>query len=276
MSDSRIAVLGGGNMGRALIGGLLRSGTRPEQVSVGETSEAARLSLARELGVSATAENARAVEGAALVVLAVKPYQAQAVLTALAPLLATGRPLLVSVAAGVRLASLEAWCGTGVPVVRAMPNRPALVGAGATALYAPAAVGPAQRAAAERLARALGEVVWVPEEDHLDLVTALSGSGPAYFFLLAELMAEAATQLGLDAPTARRLAAVTLYGSGLMAAGGDADLAQLRQAVTSKGGTTEAALAAFADADFKGTVARALAAAARRSRELGDPAASHS
>jgi pyrroline-5-carboxylate reductase len=119
-------------------------------------------------------------------------------------------------------------------------------------------------------------VVWVPEEDHLDLVTALSGSGPAYFFLLAELMAEAATQLGLDAATARRLATVTLYGSGLMVAGGDADLAQLRQAVTSKGGTTEAALAAFAGADFRGIVARALAAAARRSRELGDPAAGHS
>ena len=276
MSDSRIAVLGGGNMGRALIGGLLRSGTRPERVSVGEASEAARLSLARELGVSASADNARAVEGAALVVLAVKPYQAQAVLSALAPLLAAGRPLLVSVAAGVRLASLETWCGAGVPVVRAMPNRPALVGAGATALYAPAAVGPALRAAAERLARALGEVVWVPEEDHLDLVTALSGSGPAYFFLLAELMAEAATQLGLDAATARRLATVTLYGSGLMVAGGDADLAQLRQAVTSKGGTTEAALAAFAGADLRGIVARALAAAARRSRELGDPAAGHS
>ncbi len=263
-------------MGRALIGGLLRSGTRPERVSVGETSEAARLALARELGVTATADNARAIENAALVVLAVKPYQAQAVLTALAPLLQLSRPLVVSVAAGARLASLEAWCGAGVPVVRAMPNRPALVGAGATALYAPPGVGPELRAAAERLARALGEVVWVPQEDHLDLVTALSGSGPAYFFLLAELMAEAGTGLGLDAATARRLATATLYGSGLMAATADADLAGLREAVTSKGGTTAAALAVFAGADFKGTVERALAAAARRSRELGAPAAGHS
>lgn len=263
-------------MGRALIGGLLRSGTRPERVSVGETSEAVRLALARELGVTATADNARAVENAALVVLAVKPYQAQAVLAALAPLLQVSRPLVVSVAAGVRLASLAAWCGAGIPVVRAMPNRPALVGAGATALYAPSGVGPELRAAAERLARSLGEVVWVPQEDHLDLVTALSGSGPAYFFLLAELMAEAATGLGLDATTARRLATVTLYGSGLMAATGDANLAGLREAVTSKGGTTEAALAVFAGVDFKGTVERALAAAARRSRELGAPAAGHS
>lgn len=269
MPEAQLTVLGGGNMGRALISGLLRSGTRPERVSVGEASEAARLTLARELGVSATADNARAIAGATLVVLAVKPYQAQAVLSALAPQLCAARPLVVSVAAGVRLASLQAWCGAGVPVVRAMPNRPALVGAGVTALYAPATVTAEQRAAAERLARAVGEALWVSEEDQLDLVTALSGSGPAYFFLLAELMAEAASKLGLAPQTARRLAAATLHGAGLMAVGGDADLVRLREEVTSKGGTTEAALAVFAAADFAGTVERALAAAARRSRELG-------
>jgi pyrroline-5-carboxylate reductase len=175
----------------------------------------------------------------------------------------------VSVAAGVRLASLEAWCGAGVPVVRAMPNRPALVGAGVTALYAPPAVTGEQRAAAERLARAVGEAVWVSEEDQLDVVTALSGSGPAYFFLLAQLMAEAAARLGLPPPTAQRLAAATLHGAGLMAIAGDADLVRLREEVTSKGGTTAAALAVFAAADFAGTVELALAAAARRSRELG-------
>jgi pyrroline-5-carboxylate reductase len=275
MPEAQLTVLGGGNMGRALISGLLRSGTRPERVSVGEASEAARLTLSQELGVAATADNARAVAGAALVVLAVKPYQAQAVLSALAPQLRAARPLVVSVAAGVRLASLEAWCGAGVPVVRAMPNRPALVGAGVTALYAPAAVASEQRAAAERLARAVGEVVWVSEEDQLDVVTALSGSGPAYFFLLAQLMAEAAAKLGLAPATARRLAAATLHGAGLMAIAGDADLVRLREEVTSKGGTTEAALAVFAAADFAGTVERALAAAARRSRELGAPAADH-
>jgi pyrroline-5-carboxylate reductase len=276
MPATQLTVLGGGNMGRALISGLLRAGTRPERVSVGEASEEARRALARELGVTATADNARAVAGAALVVLAVKPYQAQAVLSALAPQLRAARPLVVSVAAGVRLASLEAWCGAGVPVVRAMPNRPALVGAGVTALYAPAAVASEQRAAAERLARAVGEVVWVSEEDQLDVVTALSGSGPAYFFLLAQLMAEAAGRLGLAPPTARRLAAATLNGAGLMAVAGDADLVRLREEVTSKGGTTEAALAVFAAADLAGTVERALAAAARRSRELGAPATDHS
>jgi pyrroline-5-carboxylate reductase len=269
MSEQHVTVLGGGHMGRALLAGLLRSGTRPERLSVGEASEAARLALMRELGVSATADNARAVEGAAVVVLAVKPQQARAAVTALAQLLRAQRPLLLSVAAGVRISTLESWCGPGVPVARAMPNRPALLGAGATALYAPPAVGAALRGAAERIARAVGEVVWVSEEDLLDVVTALSGSGPAYFFLLAELMAEAAAKLGLPAAVAKRLAAATLHGAGLMAAAGDADLAQLRAEVASAGGTTEAALGVFAAADLRGTVERVLAAAARRGRELG-------
>lgn len=276
MSDQHLTVLGGGSMGRALIGGLLRSGTRPERLRVGEAAEAARLALSRELGVSASADNAHAVDGASVVVLAVKPQQAAAVLTDLAPLLTAQRPLVLSVAAGVRTAMLESWCGPGVPVARAMPNRPALLGAGATALYAPPTVGSALRAAAERIARAVGEVVWVSEEDLLDVVTALSGSGPAYFFLLAELMAEAAAGLGLPAPVAKRLAAATLHGSGLMAAAGDADLARLRAEVTSSGGTTEAALGVFASADLKGTVVRALEAAARRGHELGALAAGRS
>ncbi|HYK99736.1 MAG TPA: pyrroline-5-carboxylate reductase [Steroidobacteraceae bacterium] len=269
MSEQHVTVLGGGHMGRALLSGLLRSGTRPERLSVGEASEAARLALMRELGVSATADNARAVDGAAVVVLAVKPQQARAAVTALAPLLRAQRPLLLSVAAGVRTAALESWCGPGVPVARAMPNRPALLGAGATALYAPPSVGAGLRGAAERIARAVGEAVWVSEEDLLDVVTALSGSGPAYFFLLAELMAEAAARLGLPAPVAKRLAAATLHGAGLMAAAGEADLARLRAEVASPGGTTEAALGVFAAADLGATVERVLAAAARRGRELG-------
>jgi pyrroline-5-carboxylate reductase len=272
MSEHHLSVLGGGHMGRALIGGLLRSGTRPERLSVGEAAEAARLALGRDFGVSATADNARAVDGASVVVLAVKPQEAQAVVGGVAPLLRAQRPLLLSIVAGVRVSTLEGWCGAGVPVARAMPNRPALLGAGATALYARAALGSELRAAAERVARAVGEIVWVPEEELLEVVTALSGSGPAYFFLLAELMAEAAAGLGLAAPVARRLAAATLYGSGLMAAAGDADLGRLRAEVTSKGGTTAAALEVFASADLKGIVERALAAAARRGRELGQEA----
>lgn len=269
MSDTHLAILGGGHMGRALIGGLLRSGTRAERIAVGESSEAARATLARELGVAATADNARAIAGAALVVLAVRPQEAAGLLTGLAPVLRTQRPLLVSVMAGVRVATIESWCGAGIPVVRAMPNRPAMVGAGATALYAGPSADSAQRAAAERIARSVGEVVWVDEEDHLDVVTALSGSGPAYFFLLAEHMAGAAEALGLAGPEARRLAAATLYGAGLLTHTGDGDVARLKAEIASPGGTTEAALGAFAAADFKRTVARVLEAAARRSRELG-------
>lgn len=256
-------------MGRALISGLLRSGTRPERIAVGECSEVARATLARELGVSASADNARAVSGATLVVLAVKPQEAAGLLSGLAPVLRAQRPLLLSVMAGIRVATLESWCGAGVPVVRAMPNRPAMVGAGATGLYAAPSADPAQRAAAERIARSVGEVVWVDEEDHLDVVTALSGSGPAYFFLLAEHMAAAAEALGLAGPEARRLAAATLYGAGLLTHTGDGDIARLRAEIASPGGTTEAALGAFAAANLKGTVARVLEAAARRSRELG-------
>jgi pyrroline-5-carboxylate reductase len=273
MSDLQLAILGGGHMGRALIAGLLRSGTRPERIGVGESAEEARRALAGDLGVTATPDNARAVDGAAVVVLAVRPQVAGTVVAGVSSLLRAQRPLVLSIAAGVRIATLESWCGEGVPVMRAMPNRAALVGAGATALYAPPSVGAAQRAAAEHIARGVGGLVWVSEEDHLDVVTALSGSGPAYFFLLAECMAEAAEGLGLAPPIARILAAATLHGAGVLAASGVADLARLRAEIASPGGTTEAALAALNSAGLRGTVERAVAAAARRSRELGAQAA---
>ncbi len=268
MSNTHLAILGGGNMGRALIGGLLRRGTRPEQISVGESVEAARESLSGEFGIRATADNVAALERANVVVIAVKPQDTASVLAPLRTLLNRNRPTVLSVAAGIRVSALESWCGPGVPVVRAMPNRPALVGAGATGLYAPKHVDAAHRAAAQHVMEATGEVVWVPSEDALDVVTALSGSGPAYFFLLAELMANAAVELGLEPQSARRLAVATLYGSGLLAHTSEADLARLREQVTSKGGTTEAALRTLNDADLRGIVARALESATLRSREL--------
>jgi pyrroline-5-carboxylate reductase len=273
MTNRRIAILGAGNMGRALVTGLLRSGTRPEQLSVADPSPAACEHLARELGITGSADNTTAVQGAAVVVLAVKPQEARGVLGGLAPHWGSPAPLLISVAAGLRVATLESWCGNGVPVVRAMPNRPALVGAAATGLYAPRAVAAAQRAVAEQVLQSVGEVIWVASEDALDIVTALSGSGPAYFFLLAELMAEAAERLGLEGATARRLATATLYGAGLLAASGDGDLARLRAEVSSPGGTTEAAARVLEEADLRATVARALEAASARAREL---AAAHS
>jgi pyrroline-5-carboxylate reductase len=268
MSHMNLAILGGGNMGRALIGGLLRRGTRPEQISVGETVEAARATLSRELGIAATPDNFAAIQNANLIVVAVKPQDAGSVLRSLAPVLARNRPIVLSVAAGIRVSALEGWCGPGIPVVRAMPNRPALVGAGATGLFAPTQVEAGHRAAAERVMQAVGEVVWVSTEEALDVVTALSGSGPAYFFLVSELMAQAATQLGLEPEAARRLAIATLHGAGLLAEASDGDLARLRAEVTSKGGTTEAAIRAFEAADLRTIVSRALEAATRRSQEL--------
>jgi len=268
MTIRRLCVLGAGNMGRALLSGLMRSGTRAEQLSVGESVAAARELLARGLGVAASPDNETAIAGAEIVVLAVKPQEAQAVLKPLAPTLAAARPLIISVLAGTRVMDLEAWCGSEVPVVRAMPNRPALLGAGISGMYAPLKVNAAQRSSAEHILKAVGEVVWVATEDTLDVVTALSGSGPAYFFLLAECMAEAGQQLGLEHAVAQRLAAVTLYGSGLMAHADAAELARLRAEVTSRGGTTEAALRVFESGGLKKLVAQALAAAAARGREL--------
>lgn len=268
MSNQHLAVLGGGNMGRALIGGLLQRGTRPEHIRVGEHVEAARAALSRDLGILATADNMAAAEQASLIVLAVKPQDAQSVLLPLQALLQRNRPVIVSVVAGIRTVTLESWCGAGVPVVRAMPNRPALVGAGATGLFAPSHVAAAHRAQAQQVMQAVGEVVWVATEDELDVVTALSGSGPAYFFLLAELMTQGAVDLGLEPSAARRLALATLHGSGQLAYSGDGDLVRLRAEVTSKGGTTEAAIRVLDSADLRDIMARAIAAAARRSREL--------
>jgi pyrroline-5-carboxylate reductase len=268
MSNKHVAFLGGGNMGRALIGGMLRRGTRPEHISVGESFAAARDSLAADFGIQATADNPAAVEPASVLVLAVKPQIAAEVLAPLQPLLQRTRPLVISIAAGIRIEALERWCGPGVPVVRAMPNRPALVGAGATGLFAPASVSASQRENAERVMQAVGEVVWVATEDDIDVVTALSGSGPAYFFLLAELLMQGGIDLGLDAGVARRLAIATLHGAGQLAHTGDGDLARMRAEVTSKGGTTEAAINQLNAADLRGIVARALNAATLRGREL--------
>lgn len=255
-------------MGRALIGGLLERGAPRESLRVGEGYEPSRTALARDFGVFVSPDNAEVATGADVVVLAVKPQDAGQALVALQPIFASRPPLVISIAAGIRLHDLQSWCGPTVPVVRSMPNRPALVGAGATGLFAPAHVGEDLRSTAENIMRAVGVVVWVQSEDALDVVTALSGSGPAYFFLLAELMMQAAVSLGLTPEAARILAVETLHGAGRLAHASDGDLARLRAEVTSKGGTTAAAVSAFEGADFRAIVARALSAATERGREL--------
>ena len=262
------AFIGGGNMGGALIRGLIAKGLPAERISVGEAIQARRIALADELGVHVSADNREIVEGADLVVLAVKPQDMATTVRVLAPGLARRRPLVLSIAAGIRVADIQGWCGPGIAVVRAMPNRPALNNAGASALYAPAGLTPEQRKLAEDALAAVGTAVWVNEEDALDVVTALSGSGPAYFFLLAELMTDAAVNLGLARESAQELAIQTLFGSGRMARDSDGELARLRAEVTSKGGTTEAALRVFDSSNLRGIVAAALQAATDRGREL--------
>ncbi|MEY4760303.1 MAG: hypothetical protein RLZZ200_159 [Pseudomonadota bacterium] len=267
----RLALIGGGNMGRGLLGGLIARGLPPSQITVADLNESGLESLVRDFGVRTTTDNQVAIRDAGVVVLAVKPQQMRPVVEALRLQLEAARPLLLSVAAGLRAADLSRWAGAGVPVVRAMPNRPALVGAGATGLYADPGVPAAQRKLASLVLSATGLAVWVDGEDQLDTVTALSGSGPAYFFRLAELMAEAAVAQGMAPAVARALAAKTLAGAGqLVAAERDDDLARMRAEVTSKGGTTAAALESFEASGLGDTVRSAMDAAARRSRELAD------
>jgi pyrroline-5-carboxylate reductase len=255
-------------MGRALISGLLRRGMLPEDIRVAEVSPEARASLTRDFAVGACEDARAAIAGCAVIVIAVKPQEVAALLAPMKPLLAETRPIVISIAAGIRIASLQSWCGADVPVLRAMPNRPAFVGAAVTGLFAPPQVSRGARDAAAHVLAAMGEIVWLADEAALDVVTALSGSGPAYLFLLAEAMMQAAVSLGLESEAARKLAVGTLYGAGQLAQASDGDLARLREDVTSKGGTTEAALQVFAAADLSGTVTQALKAAAQRSREL--------
>lgn len=267
MSEAlQVAFLGGGNMARALIQGMLRQGMGAAQFQVGEPAAAQREALQRDLGVRTTPDNADAIAGAHLVVLAVKPQLLRSVLEPLRNALQGQRPLLLSIVAGVRLADLARVC-PGVPLVRSMPNRAALVGAGITALYAPDELDSTRRALAERAMTAAGATLWVDKESDLDVVTALSGSGPAYFFLLAEQMAAAARELGLESATAERLARETLRGAGALLTGVES-LAEQRAAVTSKGGTTAAALSVLAERGFGATIAAAVRAASQRSEQL--------
>ncbi len=256
-------------MARALISGLLRAGLPPGAIAVGEPVAAARASLAADFGVQIHSDNAAAVRGATLVVLAVKPQDMAVVLAPLAMQLRQQQSLVLSIAAGLTLQRLGTLCGPGVAVVRAMPNRPALVGAGATGLCAGPGVSATDRDRAAAVMLTAGSVVWIEDEALMDAVTAVSGSGPAYFFLLAEALAEAGVAQGLPPETARRLATATLAGAGRMAEDPAADMATLRAQVTSRGGTTEAAIRAMEQHGFRATLAAAVAAATERGRALG-------
>ncbi len=265
---NRIAFVGGGNMATSLVGGLIASGTSPTTIVVADPDAAQRARLERTYGVTTMADAAVAVAGARTVVLAVKPQQMALVARAIAGPVGTAQALVISVAAGIRLQDLARWLGPGIPLIRTMPNRPALIGAGVTALYAGPEVDAASRQAAATILSTCGPTVWVTDEAQLDVVTAVSGSGPAYFFLLIECLESAGIELGLDPETARRLAIETARGAGRMAAEAAETPAELRAQVTSKGGTTAAALEVLEAAGVRGIFAAAVTAAARRSTEL--------
>lgn len=268
-----VGFLGGGHMGRALIAALRRHGHPAAQILVGEPSADLRLALERDLGVRTTADNIEVAAAADILVLAVKPQDMAGALQPLQRTLVHRRPLIVSIAAGLPVGRLRGLCGgvdaqgAALPVVRAMPNRPALLGRGASGLYAPPDIPPEARARAEAVLAAAGMVAWIDSEMLMDAVTAVSGSGPAYFFRLAEALADAGRAQGLPAEVAARLAAATLAGAGAMAAA-DADLAGLRAAVTSRGGTTAAALTTLEAGGLERLVAEAVESATRRGREL--------
>ena len=265
----KIAFVGGGNMATSLVGGLVESGHPVADLIVSEPEDSKRRSLEERFAVRVTADNPAAVGSSDVVVLAVKPQIMEEVVTGIAAAARSRAPLVVSIAAGVRIARILEWLGYPAPVVRTMPNTPALLGCGATALFANPAVTAEQRETSETILRSVGIASWVDDEDLLDAVTAVSGSGPAYFFLLMEHLIETGVRLGLTNEQARDLTLRTALGAARMALETGRTPAELRVGVTSPGGTTERALDLFREGGFGELVERAVSGARDRSRELG-------
>jgi pyrroline-5-carboxylate reductase len=269
--SGRLAFIGGGNMARSLIGALVRSGAEAGRIAVAEPNADLRKALAHDFGVDVHAQARAAADGADTIVLAVKPQVLAAVCAEIAEVVRLQRPLLISIAAGIRIGQMQDWLGGELAIVRAMPNTPALIGAGASGMIANAAASAQQRASAEAILGAAGSTVWIAREELMDTVTALSGSGPAYFFLLVEALEDAAVAQGLPRETARALATQTCLGAGRMLVEDGEAPTVLRERVTSPGGTTAAALDAFAAGGLRELVSAAVAAATRRGRELSNP-----
>jgi len=269
MVDKTLAFIGGGNMAGSIIGGLLNRGFEPAQLRVSDIVEANRDRFS-EMGLFASDDSSLVIQGADAVILAVKPQQLKDVCESIAPALQQNRPLLISIAAGVEVAAIQQWVGYDAAVVRCMPNTPALVLTGASGLYAAPGVSDEQRELATAALEAVGIVVWVDSEEKLHAVTAVSGSGPAYMFLMMEAMVTAGHSLGLSPETARELTAQTALGAARMVQGNDEDIAELRRRVTSPGGTTERAIRVFEERGLRRIFEDAMEACDKRSRELGE------
>lgn len=270
MSEFNIAFIGAGNMAASIIGGLVAGGHSPQNIRAADVSEESLERLQRLAPVATGTDNAAAASEADVVILAVKPQVMAEVCASIAPVIARNRALVLTVAAGIPIASYHRWLQTQAPIVRCMPNTPALLGSGASGLFASPEVSTEQRGQAQDIIDTVGSSVWVEREDHLHAVTAVSGSGPAYFFLFMESMIAAGEELGLDRATATVLVQQTCLGAARMALESGAPLDELRRRVTSPGGTTESALASFESQGLRQLVAGAVSAAGARSRELSD------
>lgn len=267
-NDLKIAFVGGGNMAQALIGGLAGKLTAAGNIHVIDVVPEALTAVAQRFGVTTAPAPNDALAAADVIVFSVKPQQMREVVAAVRPYLKS--QLVLSIAAGIRAADLSRWLGGHQAIVRTMPNTPALVGKGITGAVAMPGVSAQQKDIADAILRAVGETVWIPDEVQIDAVTALSGSGPAYVFYFIEAMQQAAVELGLTEAQGRQLAQATFAGAAELAARSDEPVSLLRERVTSKGGTTYAALTSMDASGMKAAFVKALHAAAARGKELGE------
>ena len=270
MIGQKIGFIGAGNMARSLIGGLIKNGIPATFIRVSDINADALDQLQQDFGVNTTQDNAEIISFSDVVIFAIKPQVMQQVIKPLGPVVNSQQPLLISIAAGIRESDISAWLNCQAAVVRCMPNTPALVGAGATGLFANLHVSDDQKLVATAIMDAVGITTWLAEERQQDAITALSGSGPAYFFLVIEAMENAGVELGLSTEQARKMAIETAYGAAKMARESDIEPAQLRANVTSEGGTTAAALKVFETEKLTKTFAKAMQSAYDRSIELGE------
>ncbi|NRR33656.1 pyrroline-5-carboxylate reductase [Oxalobacteraceae bacterium] len=271
-AELKIAFIGGGNMAAALIAGLAGKLTAGANIHVVDPNPAALEQLRARYGVSSAPAADAAVAACDVIVLAVKPQSMREVAAQLLPLLAgaAGKPLMLSIAAGIRAADLARWLGGYEAIVRCMPNTPALIGLGITGMVASAGVSAAQKASADAILQAVGATVWLDNEALIDPVTAVSGSGPAYVFYFIEAMQQAALEMGLSAEQGTQLALATFVGAAQLATQSSEPVSLLRERVTSKGGTTYAALTSMENSGVKAAIVQAMKAAAERGRELGE------
>jgi pyrroline-5-carboxylate reductase len=272
MKTNNITFIGAGNMSRALVAGLVAMGYAKEKITVSNPSQQKLDFFQQQFGVQVTSDNATAIAQADIVVFAVKPGVVPTVCQELKADLMARRPLIISMASGVTTDSFATWLDGSLALVRAMPNTPAAVGAGATGLFANAQTSEAACSQAEALFRSVGVTVWVNQEIEIDMVTAISGSGPAYYFLVIEAMQEAAVKMGLSQEAARLLSLQTVLGAAKMAMETQVDVRELRRSVTSPNGTTEAAIAVLEQGHLKSLFEDAMQAAFQRAQQLAGDA----